>query len=416
MDLLRFITVGSVDDGKSTLIGRLLYDSESIPEDQLASVKQASKNTNQEIDLALLTDGLKAEREQGITIDVAYRYFHTAKRKFIIIDAPGHVQYTRNMVTGASNAQVALILIDARKGVIEQTRRHSFIADLLGIEHFLVCINKMDLVDYKEETYRNIIKDYQKLAEKFKPKKSLDFVPISALNGDNLVQKSQKMDWYKGQALLEILENIDIKTDETELPARFQVQYVIRPQSPDYPDYRGYAGRILSGTFTEKQEVTVLPSEITTRIDKIEFAQNDLETASAPLSVVLHLENDIDLSRGEMIVPADKKPAMVQSFQANICWMENQKLEVGKRYLIQQGSSRVVCKVQELLHKVDIHTLENQNGIENFELNDIGLVQFRTAQALALDTYEADRNTGCFILIDEGSNMTVAAGMVESIS
>jgi len=413
MDLLRFITAGSVDDGKSTLIGRLLYDTDSILEDQLEAISLASKSKEDgEIDLALLTDGLRAEREQGITIDVAYKYFQTARRKFIIADTPGHIQYTRNMVTGASNSQVAIILVDARKGVIEQTRRHSFICSLLGLEHLIIAINKMDLIDFSQSQYDTIVADYLKLAAMLQVK-NLHFIPISALKGDNIVSNSQHMPWYQGSSLLDLLENLDANPSIQDEDARFQVQFVIRPQTEALPDYRGYAGKVLKGYYQKGDDIVVLPSQIETKIKSIEFDQKEIEQAISPMSVIVHLEDDIDVSRGDFFVKKHSNYTTTQEIEATICWFDETKsLLAGNKYLLQQGSKTVKCVVRSLKNKINIQTLEKIEEVEKFQLNDLGEVSIKTALPILGDGYKSHVTTGGFILIDEYSHQTVAAGMI----
>ena len=416
MDILRFITAGSVDDGKSTLIGRLLYDSQSILDDQLAAISRASKNKqNGEIDLALLTDGLRSEREQGITIDVAYKYFNTDKRKFIIADSPGHVQYTRNMVTGASNSDLAIILIDARNGVIEQTRRHSFICNLLGIQHFVVCINKMDLVDYSQEQFDSIVADYQAVTKNLDIP-NLTFIPVSALNGDNVVKPSEQMDWYEGKPLLQFLEEVNVEQAPQSSNNRFQVQWVIRPQSAEYPDYRGYAGKVLSGIYRVGDEVTILPSGITSKIKALEINQEAIKEAFAPMSVVLHLEDDVDVSREDMIVNNEAQLSPTRQITASICWMDTQPLAPNQFYLLRHNSSTTRVKISDFVHKIDIETLQENPEVAEFKLNDLGQIQLRTAQEILIDQYQENPTNGSFILVDEHSHNTVAAGMVVAIS
>ncbi|RZT93500.1 sulfate adenylyltransferase subunit 1 [Ancylomarina subtilis] len=412
MELLRFTTAGSVDDGKSTLIGRLLYDSKAIFEDQMEAIEISSqKRGDTEVDLALLTDGLRAEREQGITIDVAYRYFATPKRKFIIADTPGHIQYTRNMVTGASTANCALILVDARNGVIEQTLRHSYIANLLQIPHLIVCINKMDLMNYSEETYENIKNEYQKVADKLNIK-DVRFIPISAKFGDNVVDASENMDWYKGETLLNLLETIEIVDDRNHEDARFPVQYVIRPQSDEYHDYRGFAGRVASGVFKPGDKVKVLPSGKESTIKAIDTMTGELDMAFTPQSVTLRLNDEIDTSRGDMIVSADNVPVMEQEFDAMVCWMNERPMMAGGKYTIKHTSNETRCMVRSVNFKVDINTLEEMTDDKAIGLNDIACLKLKTAKPLFFDSYKKNRNTGSFILIDEGTNETVAAGMI----
>jgi sulfate adenylyltransferase subunit 1 len=414
MDILRFITAGSVDDGKSTLIGRLLYDSKSIMIDQLEAIERTSKkNDNGSIDLALLTDGLRAEREQGITIDVAYKYFNTPKRKFIIADAPGHIQYTRNMVTGASNSSLAIILIDARNGVVEQTCRHSFIASLLGLPHLVVCVNKMDLVGYSEEVFNNIHEEFKKFAAKLTIK-DIQFIPISALDGDNIVDKSENMPWYKGRCLLDHLEEVHVESDENLRDARFPVQYVIRPQTTEYHDYRGYAGKIISGIYKKGDEVIVLPSGFKSKIKSIDYFDKELEEAFAPMSVTINLEDDIDISRGDMIVKADNQPNVSQDIEAHICWMDNKPLNVGDKYLLQHNSRKVKCIVKEISYKINVNTLEKVEDGSTVGLNDICKIVLRTASPICYDDYLRNRSNGAFILINENTNNTVGACMISN--
>nr|WP_293842120.1 GTP-binding protein [uncultured Arsenicibacter sp.] len=412
MDLLRFITCGSVDDGKSTLIGRLLYDSKSILADQLEAVERASKNKNDgEIDLALLTDGLRSEREQGITIDVAYRYFQTPVRKFIIVDAPGHIQYTRNMVTGASNCQLAIVLVDARNGVVEQTRRHSLIASMLGIPHLVVAVNKMDLVDYSEDVFSNICIQYAELAKKLDAKQ-VTFIPMSALNGDNVVDPSQNMSWYDGPTLLNYLETVELDHDVNLTDARFPVQYVIRPQTPDLHDYGGYAGKITSGIFRKGDAVTVLPSGETSTVEAIEFFEEVKDEAFAPMSVILHLADDIDISRGNLIVKSDSQPVVTQNIEAMLCWMDTKELKVGSKYTLQHGTFRARCVVRDIAYQLNVNTYEETEGVESIKLNDIARVVLKTSQPISFDPYTKNRVNGGAILIDETSNVTVGALML----
>ncbi len=418
MDLLRFITAGSVDDGKSTLIGRLLYDSKSILADQLEAIERASKSRDDgEIDLALLTDGLRSEREQGITIDVAYRYFQTPARKFIIVDAPGHIQYTRNMVTGASNCQLAIVLVDARHGVVEQTRRHSLIASLLGIPHIVVAVNKMDLVGYSQDVFSDICIQYAELVKKLNVSQ-VTYIPISALNGDNVVDKSDAMPWYDGSTLLEHLETVDIsdavnRAQADRLPGRFPVQYVIRPQTTELPDYRGYAGKITSGQFRQGDTVTILPSGETSTIDAIDIAEKPLDEAAAPMSVVLHLTDNVDISRGDLIVRFDSQPISSQTVEAMLCWMDTKEFKVGNKYLLQVGTARTRCSVREIAYQLNVNTYEETEGVDSLKLNDLAKVVLRTAQPISFDPYRQNRATGGAILIDETSNVTVGALMLE---
>jgi len=414
MDLLRFITAGSVDDGKSTLIGRLLYDSKSIMIDQLEAIEKQSKNKDEgEIDLALLTDGLRAEREQGITIDVAYKYFSTPKRKFIIADAPGHIQYTRNMVTGASTADLAIILIDARNGVAEQTRRHSIIASLLNIPHIVVAINKMDLVDYSQDVYNNIVIDYSEVARSL-GLKNVTYIPISAVHGDNIVDKSEKLDWYDGPALLHYLENVEVQDDINLTDARFPVQYVIRPQTDDLHDYRGYAGKIISGIYKKGDKITVQPAGIQTTIQRIEIGGKEIEEAFAPQSVVLHLADDVDVSRGDVIVKNDSLPNISQELDVLLCWMDNKPLITGNKYLLQINSRVVRSIVKEIEYKLDVNTLQKETGATSAGLNDIIKVKIKTASPVPYDSYAALRENGGAILIDETSHVTVGACMIQA--
>ena len=413
MDILRYITAGSVDDGKSTLIGRLLYDSKSILIDQLAAIEKQTKNKhNGEIDLALLTDGLRAEREQGITIDVAYKYFSTAKRKFIIADAPGHIQYTRNMVTGASNAELAIILIDARNGVVEQTRRHSIITSLLNIPHVVVAINKMDLVNYSEDVYHNIVIDYEQVAKSI-GLKDVKYIPISALNGDNIVDKSEKFAWYEGEPLLNYLENVQLDSDVNLSDPRFSVQYVIRPQAPEFHDYRGYAGKVTSGVYKKGDAVTVLPSGTETTIKSIEIGGQQIDEAFALQSIVMHLEDDVDVSRGDMIVHSDNKPQTEQEFEVLLCWMDNKPLVTGNKYLLQTNSNRVRGVIKDIEYKLDVNTFEKEYAPEKAVLNDIIKATIKTAAPVAFDSYKKLRQNGGAILIDETSCVTVGACMIQ---
>jgi sulfate adenylyltransferase subunit 1 len=412
MELLRFTTAGSVDDGKSTLIGRLLYDSKSIFEDQLEAVKRASiRKGNEVINLALLTDGLRAEREQGITIDVAYRYFATPKRKFIIADTPGHVQYTRNMVTGASTANAAIILIDARNGVTEQTYRHSYIASLLQIPHLIICVNKMDLMDYNEEVYEKIKHDFGAFAAKLDVK-DIQFVPISALNGDNVVEKMDNMPWYEGGTLRYILENIHVASDHNHIDPRFPVQYVIRPISDKYHDYRGYAGRVAGGVFRKGDKVMVLPSGFVTTLEGIDFDEKEIEEAFPPMSVTLRLSEDIDISRGDMIVRENNVPEISQDIEVMMCWMSDKPLQAGAKYYLRHTSAEVRAMVKEIVYKVDVNTLERHPDGQQLRMNEIGRVQLRTTKPLYFDSYRRNRTTGSLILIEEGTFNTVGVGMI----
>ena len=411
--LLRFTTAGSVDDGKSTLIGRLLYDSKSLFEDQLAAVKFSSQKKGFDyLDLSLITDGLKSEREQGITIDVAYRYFATPKRKFIIADTPGHIQYTRNMVTGASTANLAVILIDARKGLVEQTFRHSFIATLLRIPHIIVGINKMDLVDWDEKLYDKIVEEYKAFISRLEIT-DVNFIPISALLGDNIVDRStNNMPWYEGPTLLYMLENIHIASDHNHIDCRFPVQLVIRPQIHEHRDYRGYAGRVEGGVFKPGDDVKVLPSGFTTRINTIELEKQKLEEAFSPMSVTMTFEDDLDIGRGDMIVRPNNQPQTEQNIEATICWMNQKVLQQGARLILRQTSKECKAIIEKIQYKIDINTLHRIEDVSVLEMNDIARVSIRTSQPLFYDAYKKNRQTGSIILIDEGTNETVAAGMI----
>jgi sulfate adenylyltransferase subunit 1 len=412
MELLRFTTAGSVDDGKSTLIGRLLFDSKSIFEDQLESVKQSSERKGlADTDLALLTDGLKDEREQGITIDVAYRYFATPKRKFIIADTPGHIQYTRNMVTGASTANVALILIDARNGVVEQTCRHSIIASLLQIPHVIVCINKMDLVDYSQSRYQEIVSQYEDFAGKLDVQ-DVRFIPISALNGDNVVNRSERMSWFEGSTLLYTLEHIHIGSDYNHIDCRFPVQTVIRPKTDEFHDYRGYAGRIAGGVFKPGDEVVVLPSGFSSSIKSIDTFEGPVEEAFAPMSVTIQLENDIDISRGDMIVRKNNQPEPSQDLEVMLCWLHNSAPAPRKKYVLRHTSSEMKTMIKDIRYKLDINTLHRNESDKDISMNDICRVALRTTKPVLADSYRKNRQTGSIILVDEGTNETVAAGMI----
>jgi len=412
MELLRFTTAGSVDDGKSTLIGRLLYDSKSIFEDQLEAVKRASiRKGNEVINLALLTDGLRAEREQGITIDVAYRYFATPKRKFIIADTPGHVQYTRNMVTGASTANAALILIDARNGVTEQTYRHSYIASLLQIPHLIICVNKMDLMHYNEEVYEKIKHDFGAFAAKLDVK-DIQFVPISALNGDNVVEKLDNMPWYEGGTLRYILENIYVASDHNHIDPRFPVQYVIRPISKKYHDYRGYAGRVAGGVFHKGEKVMVLPSGFITTLEAIDFDESEINEAFPPMSVTFRLSDDLDISRGDMIVRENNVPETGQDIEVMMCWMSDKPLVPGMKYYLRHTTAEVRAMIKEIVYKVNVNTLEHVPDGKELRMNEIGLVRLRTTKPLYYDSYRRNRTTGSIILIEEGTFNTVGVGMI----
>ncbi|WP_316781001.1 sulfate adenylyltransferase subunit 1 [Pedobacter antarcticus] len=410
MDILKFFTAGSVDDGKSTLIGRLLYDTNSILADQLEALQASNrKNDDGTIDLAILTDGLRAEREQGITIDVAYKYFQTEKRKFIIADTPGHIQYTRNMVTGASTAKLAIILIDARKGVVEQTVRHSYLVSLLGVSELAVCINKMDMVDYSETVFREITEAYEALAAKLNLNK-VNFIPVSALKGDNIVHRSVHMPWYDGSSLLYFLENVEVTGHLPSVYARMPVQWVIRPQTEDLHDYRGYAGRILSGTFKKGDAVTVMPSGQQSVIDRIEVFDKEPEQALTGMSVTLHLEDQVDISRGDVLVSSARLTQQTRNIAADLCWMDQKQLDNSLTYLLQHNSKITKCKIADIQYKVDINTM-NKESADTFHLNDIGRVELKTADELAFDWYDENPANGAAILIDSRTNLTVAALM-----
>lgn len=412
MDLLRFTTAGSVDDGKSTLIGRLLYDTKSIFEDQMEAIEESSlKRGDSYVNLALLTDGLRAEREQGITIDVAYRYFATPKRKFIIADTPGHIQYTRNMVTGASTANLAIILIDARHGVVEQTLRHSFIASLLQIKHLVVCVNKMDLMEFKEEVFESIKKKYSEITSKLAVP-DIHFIPISALIGDNVVDQSENMPWFKGSTLLYTLENVNISADLNYKDARFPIQWVIRPQSSEHHDFRGYAGRIEGGAFRVGDEVLALPSGFTTKVKSIEIMDEQLTEAFSPMSVTMTLEDNIDISRGDMLVKVHNQPTATQDIELMVCWLNEKKLQPGGKYIVKHTTKEVKCMVKEVLYKIDINTLHKLEGDKTIGLNDIGRIMIRTSSPLFIDSYNKNRFTGSLIIIDEFTNETLGAGMI----
>ncbi|MCJ8210981.1 GTP-binding protein [Mucilaginibacter sp. RS28] len=413
MEILKFITAGSVDDGKSTLIGRLLYDTESILADQLEALHRSNrKNDDGTIDLAILTDGLKAEREQGITIDVAYKYFQTDKRKFIIADAPGHIQYTRNMVTGASNSDLAIILIDARKGVVEQTVRHSFLVSLLEIPQVVVAINKMDMMDYSEDTFNSIVKDYEALAAKV-TLKQVTYIPVSALKGDNIVYPSSNTPWYNGQSLLDHLETVQIVADNSSTHAYFPVQWVVRPQTDELHDYRGYAGRVLSGSLKVNDQVTVLPSGFTSTIEQIDLLEQQYDEIQAGRSATILLKDDIDISRGDILVSSAHHPQVSQLIEADLCWMDTKPLDTSLTYLIQHNSKVTRCKIQEVLYKVNINTLEKEYS-EEFKLNDIGRIAVKTAEPLVFDFYQNNKATGGAIIIDSRTNVTVGALMLRA--
>ena len=412
MDLLRFTTAGSVDDGKSTLIGRLLYDSKAIFQDQLEAIEQSSTQRGDgHVNLALLTDGLRSEREQGITIDVAYRYFATPKRKFIIADTPGHIQYTRNMVTGASTANLAIILVDARNGIVEQTCRHSFIASLLQIKHVVICINKMDLVDYSQVVFEKIKSDYEDFSSKLNIP-DIRYIPISALNGDNIVDRSKNMPWYQGSTLLYSLETVHIASDLDYVNSRFPVQCVIRPQSDEYHDFRGYAGRIAGGVFKPGDEVLALPSGFTSRIKSIEAFDGPLTEAFAPMSVTMTLEDEIDISRGDMIVKPNNQPNTTQDIEVMICWLHEKPLQPNGKYILKHTSKECRCIIKEIRYKVNINTLHRIEDDKTIGLNDIGRILLRTTSPLFCDNYNKNRTTGSLIIIDEFTNETVGAGMI----
>lgn len=412
MELLRFTTAGSVDDGKSTLIGRLLYDSKSIFLDQLEAISKISNRKGLDhIDLSLLTDGLKDEREQGITIEVAYRYFATPKRKFIIADTPGHLQYTRNMVTGASTANAALILIDARKGVIEQTLRHSFIASLLQIPHLIVCVNKMDLVDFDEKVFDDIVKSYKNFASKFDVK-DIRFIPISALNGDNVVNRSNHMQWYEGSTLLHTLENLHIGSDQNHLDPRFPIQTIIRPHTKEFHDFRSYAGRIDGGVFRTGEEVLVMPSGLKSKIKSIYYGENEIKEAFPPMSVSMTLHDDIDISRGDILVKQNNQPQQSQDLEVMFCWLNQSPLNLSSKYLLQHTTNNVRAIFKEIIYKLDINTISRNEEDKEISANDIFRAKIRTTKPLFFDAYRKNRNTGSIILIDESTNETIAAGMI----
>lgn len=413
MDILRFITAGSVDDGKSTLIGRLLYDSKNILVDQLEALEKSTKNrTDGSVDLALLTDGLRAEREQGITIDVAYRYFTTPKRKFIIADAPGHVQYTRNMITGASNASLIIVLVDARQGVVEQTRRHSIIASLLKIPHVVVAINKMDLVEYSQDIFNNIVIDYAEVAKQL-GLKNVTYIPISALKGDNIVDKSEIIDWYDGKPLLEFLEEVDTAHDIDLDNARFQVQFVIRPQTEELHDYRGYAGKIISGIYKKGEKVKVLPAGLETTISKLEVGGREVEEVFAPQAAVIQLADDIDISRGDAIVKTGDTPVVGNELEVLLCWLDDKPLQTGNKYYLQHNSRLVRAVVKSIEYKLDVNTLQQQTVEGGVKLNEVVKATIKTASPLVYDPYDQFVVNGSAILVDETSNSTVAAVLLQ---
>lgn len=412
MELLRFSTAGSVDDGKSTLIGRLLYDSKSIFADQYEAIEETSRRKGDEnVNLALLTDGLRAEREQGITIDVAYRYFATPKRKFIIADTPGHIQYTRNMVTGASTSNLSIILVDARQGLVEQTCRHTFISSLLGIPHIVFCINKMDLVNYDQEVFDKIKKDLEAFSSKLNVK-DVQFVPISALKGDNVVNKSENMPWYNGSTLMYLLENIHIASDYNHVDCRLPVQYVIRPQSDQFHDYRGYSGRVAGGVFKKGDEVVVLPSGFTSKVKSIHLYDKEIEEAFAPMSISMTLEDDIDISRGDMIVRPNNQPEISQDIDVMICWLNDKPMINGGKYAVKHTTNDVRCIVKEVKYKMNINTLHRIEDDKVINTNDIARITLRTTKPLLFDDYLRNRSTGSLILIDEATNETVGAAMI----
>ncbi|HRK26519.1 MAG TPA: GTP-binding protein [Chitinophagales bacterium] len=412
MDLLRISTAGSVDDGKSTLIGRLLYDSKQIMEDQYEAIKKGSERRGENyVNLALLTDGLRAEREQGITIDVAYRYFTTPKRKFIIADTPGHIQYTRNMVTGASTANLAIVLVDARHGMVEQSRRHLFIASLLRIPHIAVCINKMDLVNYSREVFENIKAEFENFSTKLQTT-DVHYIPISALNGDNVVERSENMPWYEGPTLMYHLENVHIASDHNRIDCRFPVQYVVRPNTDEFHDYRGYAGRIAGGIFKPGDEVMVLPSGFTSVISAIDTANGQVEEAFAPMSVTIRINDDLDISRGDMLVRSNNVPDVGQDIELMICWLSKKTLLPKGKYALKHTTRDARCVVKEIRYKVNINTLHRMENVEEIGMNDIARIAIRTTQPLFYDSYRRNRITGSLILIDEATNETVAAGMI----
>ncbi|MFH5824417.1 sulfate adenylyltransferase subunit CysN [Georgenia sp. AZ-5] len=412
MDMLRFATAGSVDDGKSTLIGRLLYDSKAIFDDQLASVEATSRDRGDDYtDLALLTDGLRAEREQGITIDVAYRYFATPRRKFIIADTPGHIQYTRNMVTGASTADLAIILVDARKGLVEQSRRHAFLVSLLRVPHLVLAVNKMDLVDYSETVYERIREEFANFATKLDVP-DLTTIPLSALRGDNVVERSENMPWYTGTSLLHHLETLHVASDRNLVDVRFPVQYVIRPQQSRHRDYRGYAGQVAGGILKVGDEVMALPSGLTSKVVSVETADGPVAEAFAPMSVTVRLADDIDISRGDMICRPHNQPTVTQDIDAMVCWMAEKPLEPGQRLAVKHTTRSARAVVKDLQYRLDVNTLHRDEGAEQLGMNSIGRVSLRTTSPLLVDDYHRNRQTGGFVLVDEATNSTVGAGMV----
>jgi sulfate adenylyltransferase large subunit len=416
MDLLRFATAGSVDDGKSTLIGRLLFDSKSIFADQLEAVEKTSTDKGHGyVDLSLLTDGLRSEREQGITIDVAYRYFATPNRKFIIADTPGHVQYTRNMVTGASTADLGLVLVDARQGLTEQSRRHAVILSLLRVPHLVLCVNKMDLVDYSEEVYEKIHAEFTQFATKLNIP-DLEVIPISALNGDNVVNRSENMEWYSGPTLMHHLEHVHVASDRDLIDARFPVQYVVRPKSDEFHDYRGYAGQVAGGVLKPGDEVVVLPSGMTSRISRIDLFDQEITEAFPPMSVTVHLEDDVDVSRGDMIARIKNAPEPLQDIDAMVCWMTTTPLKPRQKLAIKHTTRTGRALVKDIQYRLDVNTLHRDQETKELGVNEIGRVQLRTTVPLLSDAYAKNRATGSFILIDEATGVTVGAGMINSAS
>jgi len=416
VDILRIATAGSVDDGKSTLIGRMLYDTKTVFQDQLESVERASKERGDDyVDLALLTDGLRAEREQGITIDVAYRYLATPRRKFIIADTPGHIQYTRNMVTGASTADLALVLVDARKGLVEQSRRHAFLATMLQVPHLVLCVNKMDLVDFSQEVYENIRDEFEQFATRLNVR-DLRVIPVSALHGDNMVTRSEHTPWYDGPTLLHHLENLYVASDRNLIDVRFPVQFVVRPKSKEHHDYRGYAGQVAGGVLKAGDDVMVLPSGLTSKIASVETADGPVDEAFPPMSVTVLLEDDIDVSRGDMICRPHNTPTVAQDVEAMVCWMTDEPLVAGQKFGIKHTTRMARAVVKDLRYRLDVNTLHRDEGASGLGLNDIGRVRLRTTQPLLCDPYGRNRTTGAFILIDERTNRTVAAGMIAAAS
>ena len=416
MDILRIATAGSVDDGKSTLIGRLLFDTKTVFQDQLESVERASKQRGDDyVDLALLTDGLRAEREQGITIDVAYRYLATPRRKFIIADTPGHIQYTRNMVTGASTADLALVLVDARKGLVEQSRRHAFLATMLQVPHLVLCVNKMDLVDFSRDVYESIRDEFEQFATRLNVR-DLRIIPVSALHGDNMVTRSEHTPWYDGPTLLHHLENLYVASDRNLIDVRFPVQFVVRPKSTEHHDYRGYAGQVAGGVLKAGDDVMVLPSGLTSRIASVETADGPVDEAFPPMSVTVLLEDDIDVSRGDMICRPHNTPTVAQDIEAMVCWMTDEPLVAGQKFAIKHTTRMARAMVKDVRYRLDVNTLHRDEGAEELGLNDIGRLQLRTTQPLLCDPYGRNRTTGAFILIDERTNRTVAAGMIAAAS